>query len=205
MILNMFEITIELVLVSLLDDLLKKLEALQGTFNVLLSTRCQHLIRKCEITFHQNAYDFNLVLYVRLFNHLFNFLTRDSSYYFFASYILFLEKLLDLLYSWLSILLPILALKNPPTSLNHLIMPRFYPLLYRHIFIKPCKFIWPNLVFGKLFESLPYARRYYNVWIYALVLIFVNLYRSSVLVFKVFIIFVLKTVFFLVNILNILE
>jgi hypothetical protein len=40
MALNMFEITIKLVLVSLLNDLLKKFEALQGTFDVLLSTRC---------------------------------------------------------------------------------------------------------------------------------------------------------------------
>ena len=74
MALNMFEIAIKLVLVSLLNDLLKKFEALQGTFDVLLSTRCKHLVWKSEIAFDQNTHDFNLVLYVRLLNHLFNFL-----------------------------------------------------------------------------------------------------------------------------------
>ena len=73
MVLNMFEIAIKLVLVSLLNDLLKKFQALEGTFDVLLSTRCQHLVWKSEVALDQNAHDFNLVLDVRLFNHLFDF------------------------------------------------------------------------------------------------------------------------------------
>lgn len=205
MALNMFEIAIKLVLVSLLNDLLKKFEALQGTFDVLLSTRCKHLVWKSEIAFDQNTHDFNLVLYVRLLNHLFNFLAWDSSYYFFSSYILLFEKLLNLVWSWRAILLPILALQYPPSSFYHLIVPRFYPLFDRHILIKPRKFIGPNLVFRKLFKSLSYAWWYYNITIYALVLILINLNRSRVLVFEVLIIFVLKTIFLLVYNLNILQ
>ena len=45
MVLDVLKVAIKLVLVSLLNDLLKKLQALQSSFDVLLAARGKHLVR----------------------------------------------------------------------------------------------------------------------------------------------------------------
>lgn len=204
-VLYVLEVAVELILVSLLDDLLKKLQALQRAFDVLLAARGQHLVRQGEVALHQNAHDLNLVLDVGLLNHLFDFLARNSSYDFFSSYVLLLEELLNLLRRTLAILLPVLALEDSPSALNHLAVPRFYPLLNGHALIEPCELVGPDFVFGELFQSLSDAWGNDHVRIYALALTFVNLYGAGVLVFEVLVIFVLQTVFLLINDLNVLQ
>ena len=86
-----------------------------------------------------------------------------------------LEELLDLLWSTMAILFPILTLEDSPAALNHLAVPRFYPLLDRHVLIEPCELVGPDFVLGELFESLSNARWNYNVRIDSLALTFVNL------------------------------